>query len=120
MNLTDEKTKYLTDIYKDPKKGLGGANALYNAIKKEGNPLNITQKNVIDFYKSSEANQVATARNSTYNSFVATGPLQQFQIDLIFMPAQWFDGGYKYTLSCVDVFTKRGDTNERTGPNNKH
>ena len=44
MNLTDEKIKYLTDIYKDPKKGLGGANALYNAIKREGNQLNITQK----------------------------------------------------------------------------
>ena len=24
MNLTDEKIKYLTDIYKDPKKGLAG------------------------------------------------------------------------------------------------
>ncbi len=44
MNLTDEKIKYLTDIYKDPKKGLGGANALYNAIKRKGNPFNVTQK----------------------------------------------------------------------------
>ncbi len=109
MNLTDEKIKYLTDIYKDPKKGLGGANALYNAIKREGNQLNITQKNVTDFYKSLEVNQVATARNSTYNSFVATGPLQQFQVDVIYMPKAWFNGGYKYILSCVDVFTKKGD-----------
>jgi len=109
MNLTDEKIKYLEAIYKDPKKGLGGANALYQAVKREGNPFNVTQKNVTDFYKSLEVNQVATARNSTYNSFVATGPLQQFQIDLIYMPAQWFNGGYKYILSCVDVFTKRGD-----------
>ena len=108
MNLTDEKIKYLTDIYKDPKKGLGGANALYNAIKREGNQLDITKKNVTDFYKSLEVNQVATARNSTYNSFVATGPLQQFQVDIIYMPKAWFNGGYKYILSCVDVFTKKG------------
>ena len=54
MNLIDEKIKYLTDIYKDPIKGLGGAKALYNAIKREGNQLNITQKTVTDFYKSLE------------------------------------------------------------------
>jgi hypothetical protein len=39
-------------------------------------------------------------------SFVAEGPLEQFQIDLIYMPKSWFNNGFKYIFACIDVFSK--------------
>jgi hypothetical protein len=42
-------------------------------------------------------------------SFVAEGPLEQFQIDLIYMPKSWFNNGFKCIFACVDVFNKKAD-----------
>jgi hypothetical protein len=53
-------------------------------------------------------------------SFVAEGPLQQFQIDLIYMPKSWFDNGYKYIFACIDVFSKKADMIPRQRTNNKN
>ncbi len=40
-------------------------------------------------------------------SFVAEGPLEQFQIDLIYMPKSWFNNGFKNIFACIDVFSKK-------------
>ncbi len=53
-------------------------------------------------------NQVLTKRRGDI-SFVAEGPLEQFQIDLIYMPKSWFNNGFKYIFACVDVFSKKAD-----------
>jgi hypothetical protein len=42
-------------------------------------------------------------------SFVAEGPLEQFQIDLVYMPKSWFNNGFRYTFCCVDVISKKAD-----------
>ena len=49
----------------------------------------------LQILKSLELNQLLTKRRGDI-SFVAEGPLQQFQIDLIYMPKSWFNNGYKY------------------------
>ncbi len=56
--------------------------------------------------KSLEVNQVLTKRRDNI-SFVAEGPLEQFRIDLIYMPKSWFNNGLKYILASVDVFSKK-------------
>jgi transposase InsO family protein len=53
-------------------------------------------------------NQVLTKRRGDI-SFVAEGPLQQFQIDLVYMPKSWFNSGFKYIFCCIDVFSKKAD-----------
>ncbi len=52
-------------------------------------------------------NQVLTKTRGDI-SFVAKGPLDQFQIDLVYMPKSWFNNGFKY-IFCVDVFSKKAD-----------
>ncbi len=42
-------------------------------------------------------------------SFVAEGPLEQFQVDLIYMPKSWFNNSFKYIFACVDIFSKKAD-----------
>ena len=42
-------------------------------------------------------------------SFVAEGSLQQFQIDLIYMPMSWFNNGLKNIFCCIDVCNKSAD-----------
>ena len=41
-------------------------------------------------------------------SYVAEHALDQFQIDIVYMPKAWFNHNYKYLLACIDVFSKRG------------
>ncbi len=42
-------------------------------------------------------------------SFVAEAPLEQFQIDFIYMPKSWFNNVFKSIFACVDVFSKKAD-----------
>jgi hypothetical protein len=56
-----------------------------------------------------ETYQVVKGRSKAKNSFVPTEPLQQFQIDLIYMPNSWWNDGYKYIFDCIDVFSKKAE-----------
>jgi hypothetical protein len=49
-------------------------------------------------------NQVLTKRRGDI-SFVAEGPLEQFQNDLVYISKSWFNNGFKHILCCVDVFS---------------
>jgi hypothetical protein len=103
VDLTDEQETILLQLYKDPKV-LGSVKKLYDAQK---GMLKLTQKQVKDWYDSIDATQVTKKRNSSYASFVASKPLEQFQIDLIYMKESWHNRGYKYLFCAVDVFSKK-------------
>jgi hypothetical protein len=68
---------------------------LYDAQK---TTLKLTQKQVKDWYDSIDVVQEGKTRRSG-SSFVAEKPLDQFQIDLIYMTEKWHNRGYKY-LFC--------------------
>jgi hypothetical protein len=42
-------------------------------------------------------------------SFLAEGPLEQFQIDLKYLLKRWFNNGFKSIFACVDVISKKAD-----------
>ena len=115
MAITEKVDKILTELYKDPKTGLRGIDALYEQVKKHGFAYNpkvkqgITKAQVKEWYDSYEELQVYQSKKKTYNSFVAENALEQFQIDLVYMPKSYFNNGYKYIFCCVDVFSKKAD-----------
>ena len=80
---------------------------LYDYLKSKGE-TGYTLSKIKEFLKFLEVNQVLTKRRGDI-SFVAEGPLEQFQIDLIHMPKSWFNNGFKYIVACVDVFSKKAD-----------
>jgi transposase InsO family protein len=111
--LTPEKEKTLSILYKNPATGLGSIPSLYSQLKKQnltyskGNPDGITYANIKEWLHKQEPYQIMKPRTNTYESFIAEGPLQQFQVDLIYMPKSWFNNGFKYIFAAVDVFTKK-------------
>ena len=98
--------KEIHDLYTNPAKNLTTPKLLYDHFKEHNK--NYTLKAIKDHLGTYEINQVLTKRRGDI-SFVADGPLQQFQIDLIYMPKSWFNNGYKYIFACVDVFSKKAD-----------
>ncbi len=78
------------------------------AIKKSKYETGNTLWKIIESLKSLEVNQLLTRVRGNI-SFVAEGPLQQFQIDLIYMPMSWFNNGLKNIFCCIDVCSKSAD-----------
>ncbi len=42
-------------------------------------------------------------------SYVAERPLDQFEIDIVYISIAWFNHNSKYLLTCKDVFSKKAD-----------
>ena len=107
MSFNDNQIQLLQNLYSDSSLGLTTAQKLYSYLKSNGE-TGYTLSKINEFLKSLEVNQVLTKRRGDI-SFVAESPLQQFQIDLVYMPKSWFNNGYKYIYCCIDVFSKKAD-----------
>ncbi len=107
MSLNDNQIQLLQNLYNDASLGLTTDKKLYDYLKSNGE-TGYTLSKIHDVLKSLEVTQVLTKRRGDI-SFVAEGPLEQFQIDLIYMPKSCFKNGFKSIFACVDVFSKKSD-----------
>ena len=107
MNLNDDQIKLLDSLYRDPKLGLLTAPALNKYLKEKGY-TGYTIKNIKEYLDSLQTTQTSKSHYSNV-SYVAEGSREQYQIDLVYMSANWFNHNSKYLLTCVDVFSKKGD-----------
>ncbi len=82
MSFSDKQIELLQNLYNDNSLGLTTGTKLYNYLKSNGETGYTLSK--VEFLNSLEVNQVLTKRRGDI-SFVAEGPLEQFQIDLIYM-----------------------------------
>ena len=80
MSFSDKQIELLQNLYNDASLGLTTGQKLYNYLKSNGE-TGYTLSKVNEFLKSLEVNQVLTKRRGDI-SFVAEGPLVQFQIPL--------------------------------------
>lgn len=114
MSITEKDAEYLKGLMKLPHVGSRGADAIYEEVKNQGKAYDtktksgLTLAKVKEWYKSRETVQTHQ-RISGYHSFTPERPKQQFQIDLITMKEAWRNQRNKYSLVCVDVFTKYAD-----------
>ena len=65
---------------------------------------NITMKEVREWYGK---NAEYIVRSSGYNSFVASAPLQEIQVDLFNMKSKKEGDVYRMGMAGIDVFTKK-------------
>ena len=107
MNLNEDQIKLLDGLYRDASKGLLTAPALNTYLKQHGN-TGFTIKNIKEYLHSLETTQTSKLHYSNV-SYVAEHPLDQFQIDLVYVDSSWFNHNYKYLLTAVDVFSKKAD-----------
>ena len=94
---TDEK---IAEVY-NSETGFGSLATTYQDVKKKY--PRITFKDVKSWYgRNAEYN----VRSSGYNSFVASAPLQEFQVDLFNMKSR--EGGkYKMGMAGIDICSKK-------------
>ncbi len=107
MSLNDIQIQLLQNLYDNESLGLTTEKKLYDYLKSKGE-TGYTLSKIKEFLKSLEVNQVLTKRRGDI-CFVAEGPLEQFQIDLFYVPKSWFNNGFKYLFACIDVFSKKAD-----------
>jgi transposase InsO family protein len=90
----------ISEIYND-QTGFGSLASTYQDVKKKY--PEITYKQVKDWYaRNAEYN----VRSTGYNSFVASAPLQEFQVDLFNMKSKKAGGEYTMGMAAIDVFSK--------------
>lgn len=94
----------IRQAYYDPLTGFSGVDKLFNKLKSQG----ITKTQITNFLKSQEVYQRNLKNTQTKNSFVPRYPLQEFQIDLIYIEDPHLNQA-RYGLSCIDAFTKQAD-----------
>ena len=94
-------TQLIRDAYYNPETGYVGAQKLHRRLKKEG----VTMREVKTFLANQEVVQVNRKQTDT-GSFVPMWPLQQIQIDLIFIKNKGLNNA-SYAMTAIDVFTKK-------------
>ena len=98
----DNVDELIESVYYSPKTGYIGVNKLYEKLK----PYGITQNKIRDFLRKQSLYQIH--QSPPMGSFVPHYPLQEFQIDLIYLENKNLNNN-AYGLTCIDAFTKKAD-----------
>ena len=88
MSLNESQIKIVDALYRDASKGLLTAPALNKYLKDNGQ-TGFTINKIKDYLGSLETTQTSKLHYSNV-SYVAEHPLDQFQIDLVYMNKSWF------------------------------
>lgn len=95
----------LKDIYYNVESGFNGIDKLYRQARSEG--LKIKREDVKEFLDGEDVYQ-QFMKKEEYNSYIADEPLDEFQIDLIYMK-DLSKNDFSYVLTCIDICTRVGD-----------
>lgn len=99
--MTDE---IIRKAYYNPAQGFVGRDKLFRKLKSHG----ITRNQINKFLARQEIYQTTRKNNKKQGSFIPRYPLQEFQIDLIYIENRHLNQA-GYGLCCIDAFSKRGD-----------
>ena len=102
--------KKLASIYLDPSHpaSFGGLDAVYRAVKEEGKSK-VTRKQVQDWLSQQDVYTLHKPARRSYkrSRVIVPGIDAQFQADLCDVQnLSCYNKGYKYLLTCVDIFSK--------------
>ena len=103
MSEQQNKDRVIRQVYYDVDTGFGSINETYQNAKKILNT--ITYNDVKDFLERQKSRQFKKYHG--YNSYVASKPLQELQIDIgDFTKSGAVNDGYRYMFLAVDIFSK--------------
>ena len=103
MSEQQNKDRVIRQVYYDVDTGFGSINETYQNAKKILNT--ITYNDVKSFLEKQKSRQFKAYRG--FNSYVASKPLQELQIDLgDFTASSAVNDGFRYVFLAVDIFTK--------------
>ena len=103
MSEQQNKDRVIRQVYYDVDTGFGSINETYQNAKKILNT--ITYNDVKDFLERQKSRQLKAYRG--FNSYVASKPLQELQVDLgDFTASSAVNDGFRYMFLAVDIFSK--------------
>eukprot|EP00732_Lithocolla_globosa_P001718 Lithocolla_globosa_v1_NODE_925_length_3076_cov_153.246938.p1 type:complete len:340 gc:universal NODE_925_length_3076_cov_153.246938:2869-1850(-) len=94
----------ISNTFYDPISGYVGSKKLYERLKDKG----VTLKEIKEWLANQEVVQVNTKSSGPLGSFIPNYPLQQFQIDLVYIENKGLNKA-SYALTCIDTFSKMAD-----------
>ena len=99
----------LKELYYNPSSGFIGANKLY--IKAKAIDAKITMNKVNEFLQKQATAQITkeVKHNKTYNSIISPSIHNNYQIDLMDLPEPKQNNGFKYLLTCIDIYSRKVD-----------
>mgnify|MGYP005989309477 FL=1 len=102
--LTKKQEELLKDTYA---RVLGGRDKLYKFIQEHHPDINISRRQVMEWLRGQELNQLTTTPRKTVKivSSIPRYPLSKLQIDLIDL-SRTESEGYKYIMTTIDTFSK--------------
>ena len=89
MSLSEKQVELVDKLYRDPKLNLLTPQALNKYLKDNGY-AGFTIDKIKSYLNSLRTTQTSKTQYSKV-SYVAEHPLDQFQIDLVYMSANWFN-----------------------------
>lgn len=103
-DMTTNTEDKIRSLYYNPESGFVGVEKLYRKLKTEG----VSRKDIQKFLNKQQVYQVNKKNNKRSGSFIPKFPLQEFQIDLIYLDDSHLNQA-SYGLCCIDAFTKKAD-----------
>ncbi len=102
--LTKKQKELLNETYE---KVLGGRDKLYKFLQEHHPNSNISRRQVMEWLKGQELNQITTTPRKTVKivSSIPKYPLSKLQIDLIDL-SRTESKGFKYIMTTIDTFSK--------------
>lgn len=96
----------LENIYYNASTGFQGIDKLFHKAKQYNN--SITRNMVQSFMDNQPSYQLTKqiTRNKEFSTIKSNGVRNNFQIDIMYLPDPSTTGGYKYLLTCMDVYSR--------------
>lgn len=107
-----ELTK-LKKLFYDKKEGFVNSNKLYHKAKE--NKINVTYKDVLDFYNKQPINQLMKriVKPKKYSSIIASYKGEYYQCDIIVYDRFKYHN-YKYILCVIDIYSRYAEARAMT------
>lgn len=102
-----DTNELLHKLHNDARTGFQGINKLYKKAHLINE--NITLKDVSDFVKNQPSYQLTKPIKKSdikYSTIVSPNIRNNFQMDIMYLPDTTTTEGYKYLLTCIDVYSR--------------
>ena len=100
-------TELLEKLYYDPNTGFQGMEKLFYKAKQHNN--SITRNMVQSFLDNQSSYQLTREIRKShidYSTIKSTGIRNNFQIDIMYLPDTTTTNGFKYLLTCMDIYSR--------------
>ena len=96
----------LKRLYYDPSIGFESQDKLYH--KAHDIDKDITHEDVEEFLASQTAPQITKPlnREAEFDTVESPKVRNNYQADIMYLPTPTFNNGYKYLLTCIDVYSR--------------